>query len=131
MTTEVVKDTPIPQRLEMPSFTPPKHLDPIIYPTGVGVSSVSGREGEQQMLSTAIKVTLDPQKSVKVNLPQTPIFGRLHRVLNKQFVPCTLGVPGCPSSARCHNATLHDTDESQLARAGELLFPFFLTEIYV
>uniref|UniRef100_H3DHC2 Autophagy related 2A n=1 Tax=Tetraodon nigroviridis TaxID=99883 RepID=H3DHC2_TETNG len=61
----VVKDTPIPQRLEMPSFTPPKHLDPIIYPTGVGVSSVSGREGGQHMLSTAIKVTLDPQKSVK------------------------------------------------------------------
>lgn len=131
MTTEVVKDTPIPQRLEMPSFTPPKHLDPIIYPTGVGVSSVSGREGEQQMLSTAIKVTLDPQKSVKVNPPQTPIFGRLHRVLNKQFVSCTLGVPGCPSSARCHNATLHDTDESQLARAGESSFAFFLTEIYV
>lgn len=131
MTTEVVKDTPIPQRLEMPSFTPPKHLDPIIYPTGVGVSSVGGREGEQQMLSTAIKVTLDPQKSVKVNPPQTPIFGRLHRVLNKQFVSCTLGVPGCPSSARCHNATLHDTDESQLARAGESSFAFFLTEIYV
>lgn len=131
MTTEVVKDTPIPQRLEMPSFTPPKHLDPIIYPTGVGVSSVSGREGEQQMLSTAIKVTLDPQKSVKVNPPQTPIFGRLHRVLNKQFVSCTLGVPGCPSSARCHNATLHDTDESQLARAGESSFAFFLTKIYV
>lgn len=78
VTTAVVKDTPIQQRLEMPSFTPPKHLDPIIYPTGVGVSSVSGREGEQQMLSTAIKVTLDPQKSVKVNPPQTPIFGRLH-----------------------------------------------------
>lgn len=80
MSTAVVKDTPIPQRLEMPSFTPPKHLDPIIYPTGVGVSSVSGREGEQQMLSTAIKVTLDPQKSVKVNPSQTPIFGRLRRV---------------------------------------------------
>lgn len=78
--TAVVKDTPIPQRLEMPSFTPPKHLDPIIYPTGVGVSSVSGREGGQQMLSTAIKVTLDPQKSVKVNSPQTLIFGRLHKV---------------------------------------------------
>lgn len=67
MTTAAVKDTPVPQRLEMPGFTPPKHLDPIVYPTGVGVSSVSGREGEQQMLSTAIKVTLDPQKSVKVS----------------------------------------------------------------
>ncbi|XP_068444905.1 autophagy-related protein 2 homolog A isoform X2 [Clinocottus analis] len=61
----VVKDTPIPQRLEMPNFTPPKHLDPTIYPTEVGVSSVSGKEGELQMLSTAIKITLDPQRSVK------------------------------------------------------------------
>uniref|UniRef100_A0A665XDY6 Autophagy related 2A n=1 Tax=Echeneis naucrates TaxID=173247 RepID=A0A665XDY6_ECHNA len=61
----VVKDTPIPQRLEMPSFTSPKHLDPTIYPTEVGVSSVSGREGEQQMLSTAIKITLDLQRNVK------------------------------------------------------------------
>uniref|UniRef100_A0A4W6EXS9 Autophagy related 2A n=1 Tax=Lates calcarifer TaxID=8187 RepID=A0A4W6EXS9_LATCA len=62
----VVKDTPIPQRLEMPNFTPPKHLDPTIYPTEVGVSSVSGREGELQMLSTAIKITLDLQRNVKV-----------------------------------------------------------------
>ncbi|KAM7389872.1 hypothetical protein PAMP_023820 [Pampus punctatissimus] len=61
----VVKDTPIPQRLEMPNFTVPKHLDPTIYPTEVGVSSVNSREGEQQMLSTAIKITLDPQRSVK------------------------------------------------------------------
>lgn len=129
VTTAVLKDTPIPQRLEMPSFTPPKHLDPIIYPTGVGVSSVSGREVEQQMLSTAIQVTLDPQKSVKVSPPLTPIFGRLYLVLLQQFVSCSLGVPGCPSTARCHDATLHDTDESQLARAGERAFTFFLTEI--
>ncbi|KAE8285828.1 Autophagy-related protein 2-like protein A [Larimichthys crocea] len=61
----VIKDTPIPQRLDMPTFTPPKHLDPTIYPTEVGVSSVSSREGEPQMLSTAIKITLDPQRSVK------------------------------------------------------------------
>ncbi|XP_071783211.2 autophagy-related protein 2 homolog A [Centroberyx gerrardi] len=61
----VVKDSPIPERLEMPSFTPPKHLDPTIYPTEVGVSSVGGRESEPQMLSTAIKITLDPQRNVK------------------------------------------------------------------
>ncbi|KAM6923372.1 autophagy-related protein 2 homolog A [Xenentodon cancila] len=61
----VVKDTPIPQRLDLPSFTPPKHLDPTIYPTEVGVSSVSGRERVLQMLSTAIKITLDPQRNVK------------------------------------------------------------------
>ncbi|KAI3351666.1 hypothetical protein L3Q82_020500 [Scortum barcoo] len=39
-----VKDTPVPQRLEMPNFMPPKHLDPTIYPTEVGVSSVSERQ---------------------------------------------------------------------------------------
>lgn len=61
----VVKHTPIPQRLELPSFSPPKHLDPTIYPTEVGVSSVSGREGVQHMLSTAIKITLDLQRNVK------------------------------------------------------------------
>ncbi|KAM4621735.1 autophagy-related protein 2 homolog A isoform 1-T1 [Polymixia lowei] len=61
----VVKDSPLPQRLDMPSFAPPKHLDPTIYTTEVGVSSVSGRETELQMLSTAIKVTLDPQRNVK------------------------------------------------------------------
>eukprot|EP00066_Takifugu_rubripes_P019546 XP_011608812.1 PREDICTED: autophagy-related protein 2 homolog A [Takifugu rubripes] len=74
-----VRDTPIPQRLEMPSFAVPKHLDPIIYPTGVGVSSVSGREGEQQMLSTAIKVTLDPQKSVKEFLVAVRLQGATMR----------------------------------------------------
>jgi len=73
-TTALVKNTPIPQRLEMPNFTPPKHLDPTIYPTEVGVSSVSGKEGELQMLSTAIKITLDPQRSVKVRPPQTLHF---------------------------------------------------------
>ncbi|XP_029021444.1 autophagy-related protein 2 homolog A [Betta splendens] len=61
----VLKDTPIPSRLEMPNFSPPKHLDPTIYPTEVGVSSVSGRESELQMLSTAIKITLDLQRNVK------------------------------------------------------------------
>lgn len=85
-TTAAVRDTPIPQRLEMPSFAVPKHLDPIIYPTGVGVSSVSGREGEQQMLSTAIKVTLDPQKSVKVS--QTPALVDCTGSKTNGFLPC-------------------------------------------
>ena len=71
----VVKDSPIPSRLEIPCFTPPVHLDPTIYPTEVGVSSVSGREAEVQMLSTAIKVTLEPQRNVKVSLftPRLPV----------------------------------------------------------
>ncbi|KAJ0049937.1 hypothetical protein NL108_005250 [Boleophthalmus pectinirostris] len=61
----VVKDLLMPAHLEIPSFTPPKHLDPTIYPTEAGVSSVSGREADTMMLSTAIKITLDLQKNVK------------------------------------------------------------------
>uniref|UniRef100_A0AAR2LYP3 Autophagy related 2A n=1 Tax=Pygocentrus nattereri TaxID=42514 RepID=A0AAR2LYP3_PYGNA len=46
-------------------FSPPNNLDPTIYPTEVGVSSVGGREMGGQMLSTAIKITLDLQRNVK------------------------------------------------------------------
>uniref|UniRef100_A0A3B3ZN14 Uncharacterized protein n=1 Tax=Periophthalmus magnuspinnatus TaxID=409849 RepID=A0A3B3ZN14_9GOBI len=61
----VMHDLLIPAHLEICSFTPPKHLDPTIYPTEAGVSSVSGRESDSMMLSTAIKITLDLQKNVK------------------------------------------------------------------
>lgn len=64
--TAEVPDFPIPERLEMPRFTPPGHLDPTIYPTEVGVSSVGGRETNIQMLSTAIQITLDLERNVKV-----------------------------------------------------------------
>ncbi|KAG7464450.1 hypothetical protein MATL_G00165720 [Megalops atlanticus] len=60
-----VPDSPLPVRLEMPSFTPPEYLDPTIYPTEVGVSSVGNREEGGYMLSTAIKITLDLQRNVK------------------------------------------------------------------
>lgn len=60
-----VADSPIPARLEIPRFTAPGYLDPTIYPTEVGVSSVSGRESDIQMLSTAIKITLDLERNVK------------------------------------------------------------------
>lgn len=63
-----VPDSPTPVRLEMPKFIPPNHLDPTIYPTEVGVSSVAGRETGGQMLSTAIKITLDLQRNVKVSM---------------------------------------------------------------
>uniref|UniRef100_W5LZ16 C2H2-type domain-containing protein n=1 Tax=Lepisosteus oculatus TaxID=7918 RepID=W5LZ16_LEPOC len=61
----IVPDSPLPERLEMPSFTPPDHLEPTIYPSEAGVSSVAGRESRRQMLSTAIKITLDPARGVK------------------------------------------------------------------
>uniref|UniRef100_A0A8C8IF77 Autophagy related 2A n=1 Tax=Oncorhynchus tshawytscha TaxID=74940 RepID=A0A8C8IF77_ONCTS len=75
----VVKDSPVPRRLEMPSFTPPGHLDPTIYPTEVGVSSVSGRETEVHMLSTAFKITLDPQRNVKEFLVALRLHGATMR----------------------------------------------------
>jgi hypothetical protein len=54
----------------MPNFSVPKNLDPTIYQTEAGVSSVSGRESGLQMLSTAIKISLDPKRNVKVVLSQ-------------------------------------------------------------
>lgn len=115
-----VKDTCIPQRLEMPSFTPPKHLAPTIYPTEAGVSSVCGREGETQMLSTAIKVTLDPQRDVKVRPSLSTVFFSAGSGLEfTLFVLFLLeGVPGCSSTSGRHHETLYDSDRSQLARAG-------------
>ncbi|XP_018592791.2 autophagy-related protein 2 homolog A isoform X2 [Scleropages formosus] len=62
---KVVPDSPIPARLEIPGFLPPQCLNSTIYPTEAGVSNVGGREAGMQMLSTAIKITLDLQKNVK------------------------------------------------------------------
>uniref|UniRef100_A0A673KXF3 Autophagy-related protein 2 homolog A-like n=1 Tax=Sinocyclocheilus rhinocerous TaxID=307959 RepID=A0A673KXF3_9TELE len=70
-----VPDSPIPVKLEMPRFTSPGHLDPTIYPTEVGVSSVGGRETDVQMLSTAIKITLDLERNVKEFLVALRLHG--------------------------------------------------------
>ncbi|KAI2657093.1 hypothetical protein H4Q32_021165 [Labeo rohita] len=70
-----VPDSPIPAKLEMPRFTSPGHLDPTIYPTEVGVSSVGGRETGVQMLSTAIKITLDLERNVKEFLVALRLHG--------------------------------------------------------
>ncbi|XP_031424762.1 autophagy-related protein 2 homolog A [Clupea harengus] len=81
----VVPDSPLPARLEMPRFTAPQHLDPTIYATEGGVSSVSGRETDVQMLSTAIKITLDPQRSVKEFL----VALRLHGATLRHYMALT------------------------------------------
>ncbi|XP_066504657.1 autophagy-related protein 2 homolog A [Hoplias malabaricus] len=60
-----VPDSPVPVRLEMAKLIPPNHLDPTIYPTELGVSCMGGREISGQMLSTAIRITLDLQRNVK------------------------------------------------------------------
>ncbi|XP_051506271.1 autophagy-related protein 2 homolog A-like [Myxocyprinus asiaticus] len=70
-----VPDSPIPFRLEMSRFTPPGHLDPTIYLTEVGESSISGRETDIQMLSTAIKITLDLERNVKEFLVALRLHG--------------------------------------------------------
>ncbi|XP_059918225.1 autophagy-related protein 2 homolog A [Gadus macrocephalus] len=74
-----VKESPIPERLEMPNFSVPKNLDPTIYQTEAGVSSVSGRESGLQMLSTAIKISLDPKRNVKEFLVAVRLQGATMR----------------------------------------------------
>ncbi|KAJ8405136.1 hypothetical protein AAFF_G00321270 [Aldrovandia affinis] len=79
-----VPDSAIPTQLEVPGFAPPENLDPTIYPTEVGVSSVGGQEDGAQMLSTAIKITLDLQRNVKEFLVALRLQGatlRHHMVL--------------------------------------------------
>uniref|UniRef100_A0A8C5FLW4 Autophagy related 2A n=1 Tax=Gadus morhua TaxID=8049 RepID=A0A8C5FLW4_GADMO len=74
-----MKESPIPERLEMPNFSVPKNLDPTIYQTEAGVSSVSGRESGLQMLSTAIKISLDPKRNVKEFLVAVRLQGATMR----------------------------------------------------
>ncbi|XP_076143716.1 autophagy-related protein 2 homolog A [Alosa pseudoharengus] len=81
----VVPDSPLPEKLEMPRFTAPEHLDPTICPTEVGVTSVGGRETGVQMLSTAIKITLDPQRNVKEFL----VALRLHGATLRHYMALT------------------------------------------
>ncbi|KAL2088636.1 hypothetical protein ACEWY4_015535 [Coilia grayii] len=81
----VVPDSSLATRLEMPRFTAPEHLDPTIYATEVGVSSVCGRETDVQMLSTAIKITLDPQRNVKEFL----VALRLHGATLRHYMALT------------------------------------------
>uniref|UniRef100_A0A3B3QY43 Autophagy related 2A n=1 Tax=Paramormyrops kingsleyae TaxID=1676925 RepID=A0A3B3QY43_9TELE len=61
----VVPDSPIPVRLDVPSFLPPEYLHATVYPSEAGVSCIGGREVGAQMLSTAIRITLDLQRNVK------------------------------------------------------------------
>uniref|UniRef100_A0A8C5E3R7 Autophagy related 2A n=1 Tax=Gouania willdenowi TaxID=441366 RepID=A0A8C5E3R7_GOUWI len=114
----IVKETSIPERLEIPIFTAPKHLEPTIYPTEVGVSSVGGREGEPQMLSTAIKITLDLQRNVKEFLVALRLKGATMRHYMRQnnqswheqvrdFYPPPLCCSCLFSKIRCKMKYLH------------------------
>ncbi|XP_039616656.1 autophagy-related protein 2 homolog A isoform X1 [Polypterus senegalus] len=86
----VVADSTLPERLEIPHFTPPPHLNPTIYPSEEGVSCKSAadrRIHELHMLSTAIKINLDLQKNVKEFLVALRLQGatmRHHMAQNYQ-----------------------------------------------
>ncbi|XP_044537960.1 autophagy-related protein 2 homolog A [Gracilinanus agilis] len=76
----VVDDYLLPSRLEVPSFTPPAHLAPTIYPSEEGMTDrgAAGRKGQGQgprMLSTAVRIHLDPQKNVKEFLVTLRLHG--------------------------------------------------------
>ncbi|XP_069848263.1 autophagy-related protein 2 homolog A-like isoform X1 [Dipodomys merriami] len=67
-----VGDALLPSHLELPSFAPPAHLAPTIYPSEEGVTErgSSGRKGQGQgqslpMLSAAVRIHLDPHKNIK------------------------------------------------------------------
>ncbi|XP_073073660.1 autophagy-related protein 2 homolog A isoform X2 [Manis javanica] len=66
----VVDDCLLPSHLELPSFAPPAQLAPTIYPSEEGVtewgaSGHKGQGGGPHMLSTAVRIHLDPHKNVK------------------------------------------------------------------
>lgn len=65
----VVDDYVLPGHLELPTSPPPAQLAPTIYPSEEGVieQGASGRQGQgPHMLSTAVRIQLDPQRNVKV-----------------------------------------------------------------
>ncbi|XP_023593991.1 autophagy-related protein 2 homolog A [Trichechus manatus latirostris] len=77
----------LPSSLEVPSFTPPAHLTPTIYPSEEGVieqgtSAQKGQGRAPHMLSTAVRIHLDPRKNVKEFL----VTLRLHRATLRHCV---------------------------------------------
>ncbi|KAG8438091.1 hypothetical protein GDO86_008686 [Hymenochirus boettgeri] len=64
----MVEDYSAPERLEIPTFVHPAHLDPTIYLSEEGVSAqLSGtrKERNQKMLSLAVRIDLNLVKNVK------------------------------------------------------------------
>ncbi|XP_057584173.1 autophagy-related protein 2 homolog A isoform X3 [Hippopotamus amphibius kiboko] len=75
-----VDDYLLPTRLELPTFAPPAQLARTIYASEEGVTEqgASGRKGQgrgRHMLSTAVRIQLDPHRNVKEFL----VTLRLHR----------------------------------------------------
>nr|XP_012633460.1 autophagy-related protein 2 homolog A isoform X2 [Microcebus murinus] len=75
----------LPSHLELPSFAPPAQLSPTIYPSEEGVTEkgASGRKGQDpHMLSTAVRIHLDPQRNVKEFL----VTLRLHKATLRHYM---------------------------------------------
>lgn len=80
-----VEDYLLPSRLEPPTFAPPAQLARTIYPSEEGVTEqgASGRKGRgPHMLSTAVRIQLDPHKNIKEFL----VTLRLHRATLRHFM---------------------------------------------
>ncbi|XP_058382466.1 autophagy-related protein 2 homolog A isoform X1 [Diceros bicornis minor] len=82
-----VDDYLLPSRLELPSFAPPAQLAPTIYPSEEGVTErgASGLKGQGRvphMLSTAVRIHLDPHKNVKEFL----VTLQLHRATLRHYM---------------------------------------------
>lgn len=75
----------LPSRLELPTFAPPAQLARTIYPSEEGMTEQGGvgRKGQGRgphMLSTAVRIQLDPHRNVKVQprLLLAHLFGQGH-----------------------------------------------------
>ena len=67
----------LPGRLELPTFAPPAQLAQTIYPSEGGVTEqgASGHRGQGRgphMLSTAVRIQLDPHRNVTVQARLLP-----------------------------------------------------------
>ncbi|XP_037694662.1 autophagy-related protein 2 homolog A isoform X2 [Choloepus didactylus] len=78
-----VDDYPLPTRLDLPTFTPPAQLALTIYPSEEGVAErgTLGRQGAH-MLSSAVRIHLDPHRNVKEFL----VTLRLHRATLRHYM---------------------------------------------
>lgn len=123
-------DYPLPSRLELPAFAPPAQLAWTIYPSEDGVTEegASGRRGQGRgphMLSTAVRIQLDPHRNVKVQARLLPahLFGQgsASQVPGAPVLtlPCPPGVPGDPAAAQGHPAPPHGPAGAELALPGE------------
>ncbi|XP_059959297.1 autophagy-related protein 2 homolog A isoform X2 [Mesoplodon densirostris] len=82
-----VDDYLLPSRLELPTFAPPAQLARTIYPSEEGMTEQGGvgRKGQGRgphMLSTAVRIHLDPHRNVKEFL----VTLRLHRATLRHYM---------------------------------------------